>query len=506
MRLPRRVTRSHHGRARPAGARADRTVSDGDPHVGTAYIALFNHAFARKHGGKFVLRIEDTDQTRARADSEQMIFDALRWVGLTWDEGPDVGGPHAPYRQSERGEHYRHHAGVLVESNHAYRCFCTEDRLAKLRVQQQAEKTTLGYDRHCRSIAPEVARNRAAAGESYVVRLAVPDGPVAFHDELRGEVSRDAKEIDDQVLLKSDGMPTYHLANVVDDHLMEITHVIRAEEWVSSTPKHVLLYRAFGWEQPKWIHMPLLRNPDKSKISKRKHPVSINYYRDAGILPQALLNFLGLMGWSFGGDREKFTLAEMIDVFTFDRVALGGPVFDLVKLTWLNEQYIHQMSYEQLADALIEWRLNRDALIKLMPLFRERIKRLDDFIPATEYFFSGDLDYTSVQHELAIAGVAPPDLADALLAYVERFEAREEWSAAMLEAEARAWVESYGWKPKLAFPLLRLGTTAREKTPPLFETLAALGKETVRSRLRKTAATIDPEALKRRARGPAKAK
>ena len=463
----------------------------GDPHVGTAYIALFNHVFARKHGGKFVLRIEDTDQSRARADSEQMIFDALRWVGLTWDEGPDVGGPYAPYRQSERGQHYRDHAGILIESHHAYRCFCTEDRLAKLRVQQQAEKATLGYDRHCRTIDPGEARNRAASGEPYVIRLAVPtEGPVVFHDELRGDVTRDAKEIDDQVLLKSDGMPTYHLANVVDDHLMEITHVIRAEEWISSTPKHVLLYRAFGWDQPKWIHMPLLRNTDKSKISKRKHPVSINYYRDAGILPQTLLNFLGLMGWSFGGDREKFTLAEMVDVFSFDRVSLGGPVFDLAKLTWLNEKYIHELSYEQLADALIEWRLNRDALIKLLPLFRERIKRLDDFIPATEYFFSGDLDYTAVLPQLAIPDVAPADLAKALLSYVERFEARHEWTAAMLEAEARAWVDAYGWKPKAAFPLLRLATTVREKTPPLFETLAALGKEVVRRRLRRTAEVI----------------
>jgi glutamyl-tRNA synthetase len=463
----------------------------GDPHVGTAYIALFNYVFARKHGGKLVLRIEDTDQARSRVDSEPMIFDALRWTGLTWDEGPDVGGPYAPYRQSERSHHYRDAAGVLLDSGNAYRCFCTEDRLAKLRVQQQAAKATLGYDRHCRSIEPSEARNRAAAGESHVIRLAVPlEGPIEFRDELRGPVTREAKEIDDQVLLKSDGMPTYHLANVVDDHLMEITHVIRAEEWISSTQKHVLLYRAFGWEQPKWFHMPLLRNTDKSKISKRKHPVSINYYREAGILPQALLNFLGLMGWSFGGDREKFTLAEMIEVFSWDRMSLGGPVFDLAKLTWLNEKYIHELTHEQLADALIEWRLNREALTKLMPLFRERIKRLDDFIPATEYFFSGDLDYTAVLPQLVVEGVAPADVAKALLAYVERFEAQQTWSAAMLEAEARAWAEGLGWKPKAAFPLLRLATTVRDKTPPLFETLAALGKEIVRRRLRKAAESI----------------
>src|SRR5450432_1506328 len=285
----------------------------GDPHVGTAYIALFNYAFAKRTGGKFILRIEDTDQSRARGDSEQMIYDALHWVGLSWDEGPDIGGPHAPYRQSERADIYKAHADKLLASGGGYRCFCTAERLAKMRVAQEAAKKT-GYDRLCRAIPKADADARAAAGETFVIRQAVPlDGAVAWKDELReNEQSRDVRDIDDQVLLKSDGLPTYHLANVVDDHLMEITHVVRAEEWMSSTPKHVILYQSFGWQPPKFLHMPLLRNADKSKISKRKHPVSINYYRDAGILPYALLNFLGTMGWSFGGDREKFTLAEMI--------------------------------------------------------------------------------------------------------------------------------------------------------------------------------------------------
>jgi glutamyl-tRNA synthetase len=463
----------------------------GDPHVGTAYIALFNYVFARKHGGKFVLRIEDTDQTRARSDSEQMIFDALRWVGLSWDEGPDVGGPYAPYRQSERGQHYRDAAGQLLDKGEAYRCFCTEDRLAKLRLQQQAEKATLGYDRHCRNLDPAEAKARAAAGEPHVIRPKVPiSGPIEFTDRLRGLITRDAKEVDDQVLLKSDGMPTYHLANVVDDHLMEITHVIRAEEWISSTQKHVLLYKAFGWDPPEFIHMPLLRNTDKSKISKRKHPVSINYYRDVGILPQALLNFLALMGWSFGGDREKFTLAEMVDVFSWDRMSLGGPVFDLDKLTWLNEQYIHELSYEQLADALISWRLNREFLIKLLPLVRERIKKLDDVIPATEYFFSGDLDYTPLLSEMAVPDVAPPAVGKALLDFVERFEAKDGFAKEMLEEVARGWAESLGWKTKHAFMLLRLAVTGRKASPPLFDTMAVLGKEITRRRLRNAAQVL----------------
>ncbi|MBL8626286.1 MAG: glutamate--tRNA ligase [Myxococcales bacterium] len=467
----------------------------GDPHVGTAYIALFNYVFAKQQGGKFILRIEDTDQSRARADSEQMIFDALRWVGLSWDEGPDVGGPFGPYRQSERKAIYAEHAQLLIERGKAYRCFCTGERLAEVRAAKIAAKDSfLGYDRHCRAVERAESDARAAAGEAHVVRLIVPDGQVVVRDRLRGEVTFDLAQIDDQVLLKSDGMPTYHLANVVDDHLMEITHVIRAEEWISSTPKHVLLYQAFGWDEPAWHHMPLLRNNDKSKISKRKNPVSINYYRDAGILPHALLNFLGLMGWSFGDDREKFTLAEMVDAFTWDRISLGGPVFALDKLTWLNEKYIHELSNEQLADALIAWRLRKDYLAQLVPLVRQRIKRLDDFVPATTYFFAGDLDYADVAAELAVPDVAPADVAKGLLGYVDRIEAREGWDHAGLEAEARAWCEALGWKAKHAFMLLRLVVTGRKASPPLFETMAVLGKELTRRRLRQAAELIGKRA------------
>src|SRR3954465_13423793 len=372
----------------------------GDPHVGTAYIALFNYAFARQQGGKFVLRIEDTDQTRARGDSEQMIFDALRWTGLSWDEGPDVGGPFGPYRQSERAAIYKEHAAILLAKGAAYRCFCTPERLKKVRLQLEAEKKNPGYDRHCRDLDPADGARRAAEGEAHVVRMKMPlTGDIIVKDELRGDIKIPAEQVDDQVLIKSDGLPTYHLANVVDDHLMEITHVIRAEEWISSTPKHVVLYQAFGWEPPQFIHMPLLRNADGSKISKRKNPVSLNYYKDVGILPHALLNFLGTMGWSFGGDREKFTLAEMVEVFTWDRISLGGPGFNLEKLTWLNEKYLHELSIDELADRAIAWRLNKDYLRQVLPLVQKRIRKLDELIPATEFMFSGDLDYAPVAAE-----------------------------------------------------------------------------------------------------------
>ncbi|MBN2582283.1 MAG: glutamate--tRNA ligase, partial [Planctomycetes bacterium] len=255
----------------------------GDPHVGTAYIALFNLCFARRSGGKFVLRIEDTDQTRSTPESEQAIFDALHWLGLDYDEGPDAGGPLGPYRQSERLDIYRREVQKLLDSGHAYYCFCTAERLAEVRAGQQERKEKIGYDGHCRTISLAEAEKRAAAGEPHVVRLAVPpEGETTFHDQLRGPITFQNSTIDDQVLLKSDRFPTYHLANVVDDHLMEITHVCRAEEWITSTPKHVLLYDAFGWQFPEFVHMPLLRNQDRSKISKRKNPTSLNWYREQG--------------------------------------------------------------------------------------------------------------------------------------------------------------------------------------------------------------------------------
>jgi len=463
----------------------------GDPHVGTAYIALFNHVFARASGGKFVLRIEDTDQARYRADSERAILDALRWIGLTWDEGPDVGGNFGPYRQSERTDIYREHLTKLIDSGSAYRCFCSAERLAEVRDKLRAEKKNPRYDGHCRGMDAQESQKRALSGESHTVRLAVPtEGTIRFEDKLRGEVEISVEQLDDQILLKSDGFPTYHLANVVDDHLMEITHVVRAEEWISSTPKHVLLYKAFDWQQPEWIHMPLLRNTDKSKISKRKNPVSINYYRDVGILPHALLNFLGIMGWSFGGDRETFSVDEMVEVFSWDRVSLGGPVFDQDKLRWMNEQYIHKLSYEELADEIIAWRLSKEQLVRVLPLVRERIKQLDEFVFATDWLYRGDLDYTAIEDKLVIPDVKNKDLRKAILALIESYEALLTFDAESLEAASREFADAKGWKTKHAFMLLRLATTGRKASPPLFETMEIIGKEIVRRRLRNVAELV----------------
>jgi len=456
----------------------------GDPHVGTAYIALFNYVFAKKHGGQFILRIEDTDRARSTADSEAAILRALRWVGVTWDEGPDVGGSCGPYRQSERSEIYKAEADKLLASGAAYRCFCTALRLEEMRAASKG-KSFVGYDGHCRTVARAESERRAAAGEAFVVRLAMPKtGETVFADRLRGELRFDNTQIDDQILLKSDGFPTYHLANVVDDHLMGITHVIRAEEWLSSTPKHVELYKVFGWQAPEWIHMPLLRNADKSKISKRKNPVSLDYYRAAGFLPEALLNYLGTMGWSIAGDREKFTLAEMIDVFTFDRMSLGGPVFDLVKLSAMNADYLRALDDDTVVKRMREWRLGDEYLKQLVPLVRQRMQRMDEFLPLTEFFFSGDLDYTAVAKDLVPKNRTAKDVADCLLGLVEVLDVQRDFSHAALEAVTRAYAEKIGWDAKELFMVIRMAASARKATPPLFETLAVLGRDLTRRRLR----------------------
>lgn len=455
----------------------------GDPHVGTAYIALFNYVFAKKFGGQFILRIEDTDQARAKSSSEAMIMESLRWLGLEWDEGPDKGGPHGPYRQSERRDLYTQHAKILLEKGEAYPCFCTQERLAELRVQQRLEGKPTGYDRFCRSFSPSEVDAKIKGGVPYVVRLKMPtEGVSTFRDELRGPVEFENHRLDDQVLLKSDGYPTYHLANVVDDHAMGITHVIRAEEWISSTPKHVQLYKAFGWEQPVWVHMPLLRNADQSKISKRKNPVSLTYYRRAGILPHALLNFLAMMGWSFGNDREIFTVKEMMDVFEFKNISLGGPVFDLVKLTWLNQHYMHKMTDQEFANHLRDEVFSTEYLSKLKPLVLERMSRFEQFVEQNSFFFSGALKYESLN--ILPNGKEQAQLCEAIKDLVEKMDELYDWDAAHIKELLDAHKGELGWKPKDYFMPVRMITTGRSDSPPLYETLEVLGREMVRFRLR----------------------
>lgn len=457
----------------------------GDPHVGTAYIALFNYVFAKKHGGKFILRIEDTDQTRSHPESEKAILRALSWVGLSWDEGPDVGGPHGPYRQSERVAIYQKAAEALLAKGAAYRCFCTSERLDEVRKVQREQGAFVGYDRHCRGIDPADSNRRAEAGEAFVVRMKMPtEGDTVIRDRLRGDVRFENKQIDDQVLLKSDGFPTYHLANVVDDHEMQVTHVIRAEEWLVSTPKHEVLYEAFGWQAPEWVHLPLLRNADKSKISKRKNPVSLDYYKDAGYLPEALLNYLGTMGWSIAGDRDVFTLQEMIEAFTFDRVSLGGPVFDLVKLQAMNANYLRSLDDAQIVERLRQWRFSDDYLRALVPLVRERIDLLSDFVGKTDFFFQGDVDHAAMASDLLPKKRSKKETMDLVKELIDWLDVQRDFSPAVLQPATQAFAEAQGWGPKEIFMMLRVGATARKATPPLFETLQALGRDLVRRRMR----------------------
>ena len=456
----------------------------GDPHVGTAYVALFNYCFARQHGGQFLLRIEDTDQVRSTRESEAAILRSLRWLGLSWDEGPDVGGPHGPYRQSERSAIYRAHADLLIEKGHAFRCFCTVERLNEVRKVQLAANATPGYDGHCASLSAGASAARAAAGESHVVRMTVPrEGVCEIHDRLRGKIDIEWTQVDMQVLLKSDGLPTYHLANVVDDHLMGITHVLRGEEWISSAPKHLLLYAYFGWEPPQFCHLPLLRNPDKSKLSKRKNPTSIVYYERMGFLPEALLNYLGMMAWSMPDEREKFNLEEMVAAFDLERVSLGGPVFDPAKLSWLNGRWIREsLTPAQFGDRVSQWALNRDYLDRITPLVQGRVERLSDLGAMVGFFFQGLIDVDAA--ELTAKGLDAEGVRRALQWSSWRMEEVTPFTRDVLDRTLRETAELLGLKVKDYLRLLFVAFTGRAVATPLFETMELLGRDLCRARLR----------------------
>ena len=458
----------------------------GDPHVGTAYQALFNYAFARKQGGQFVLRIEDTDQARSGRHFEAAILESLRWLGLQWDEGPDIGGPYAPYRQSERTAIYVQHVEQLLEAGHAYRCFCTKERLDQMRLENK-DKGTAGYDRHCRTISPSESAQRAQSNTPYVVRMKVPvSGECVMQDLLRGTIRKDWETIDDQVLLKSDGFPTYHLANVVDDHLMDISHVIRGEEWINSVPKHQLLYEYFGWKPPVFCHLPLLRNNDatRSKLSKRKNPTSVNYYRRAGFLPETLVNFLGLMGGTKTGGDEKFTLEEFVQSFRLEEVSLGGPVFDVQKLRWLNGRYIRE-NYDapRLREALQRWALSDDMLERIIPLVQPRLDTFSDWGYLTAFFFADAVPVA--QEKLQLKGKTQEELSHILQMALWRLEQQQDFRSAKLEETFRDLAEKLQVKLGDLTRPFYVAMTGMEAAPPLFQSMEILGSDLVRMRLRR---------------------
>ncbi len=454
----------------------------GAPHIGTAYIALFNYAFAKRNAGRFILRIEDTDRARCTLESEQAILEALRWINLPWDEGPDIGGSFGPYRQSERLEIYREHCMELLAAGHAYPCFCTSERLAKLRREQIATEASLGYDGHCESISADEAQRRIESGEPHVVRLRIPsEGHCAFQDQIRGEIKIHWASVDRQILLKSDGHPTYHLANVVDDHLMEISHVIRGEEWISSTPKHVLLYQYFGWALPKFAHLPLLRNPDKSKLSKRKNPTSILYYRDAGYLPEALINYLGLMAYSMPNGEETFARDDLAAHFDFDRISLGGPIFDLQKLAYFNGQYLRRLDSAALEKQLTRWKLNATTWQHILPLAQPRINTFAELVPMTAYFFADKLSYQPTQ--LITDQLDGSQTAQLLKIAQWEIEETTDWSIEAIKRIFSSLAVKENLKLKTLLRPFFVAITGAAIALPLFESMVILGKDMVLRRL-----------------------
>lgn len=457
----------------------------GIAHLGTAYTAMRNLAIARQNGGQFVIRIEDTDRGRYVEGAVEVIFDAMKWLGLGNDEGPNVGGPYAPYTQSERLPIYLEKVQELIKNDKAYYCFCTKERLDEVRAKQTAEKALPRYDKFCRHLSPEEVAAKLAAKTPYVVRLKVPEeGITIVQDVVRGPVEFQNSGIDDQVLLKSDGYPTYHLGVVVDDYLMKITHIIRGEEWLSSAPKHVLIYAAFGWELPVFCHLPVIRNKDHSKMSKRKNDVSILSHRDRGYLPEAINNFMALMGWSHPDKKEIFGLDEFLKLFTLERVTLTAPVYDIEKLNWINGQYIRAMDDAELTKRLapfVPTDCTTEMVGKILPLIKERLVTLKDFESLTDFFYRDIAVDAAVLNKKSTPEEVASQL-EATLSVLNGIDAND-WNVEKLETSVRDLAISKEWKPSQYFMMLRVAVTGKTATPPLFDTMVVLGRDQVLSRL-----------------------
>lgn len=449
-----------------------------DLHIGNLHTALINWAFARKHDGQFIVRIEDTDRERFVKGSEEKILQTIKDYGLFYDEGPDEGGASGPYRQSERLETYQIYAKELIDKEAAYYCFCTKDRLHKLREKQLKEKKVPRYDKYCLNNVKN-PQEKVESDERYVIRLNVPPKKeIIFTDIIRGEIKFLSDNVDDQILIKSDGYPTYHLAVVVDDHLMNITHVIRGEDWISSTPKHILLYEAFGWEKPQFAHTPLLRNIDKSKMSKRKDPAWASWYLKQGYLPRAVLNYLALMGWSHPKQKEFFDMEEFIKIFDLKDMQAVGPIFDLTKLEWLNGEHIRNLDPEDLTQRIINFigeSYDQEIVKQTIPLIRERIKKLTDYMPLCEFFFHQPQKYQT-------------DLGShkkVLKAIYDSLNKIKEWKANIIGEAMLKCAQEEKVKNSEFFMLLRVAITSKKISPPLNESMEILGKKECLTRLEK---------------------
>lgn len=459
----------------------------GFPHIGTIYQVLFDYAFARKHNGSFICRIEDTDRARFVEGSEEVIYDSLSWFNLMPDESPVKEGSYGPYRQSERLPVYNKYALELVAKKHAYYCFCSKDRLEKLRAEQQAKKIPPMYDKHCLGLSEDNVAKKLASGDAYVIRLNVPSGrKIAFDDMVVGRVEFDSSVVDDQVLLKSDGFPTYHLGVVVDDHLMKITHVFRGREWISSTPKHVLLYEFFGWDMPYHGHLPLLLNADgKGKLSKRHGHASVTYYRESGFLPEAILNYLSNVVWAHPEGKEIYSREEFIKTCDITKINSNGGRFDLTKLEWMNGEYIRKLHVKSLQLKIIEYmntyvvpmsnrplRKEDDNIIEqTIPLIQTRIKKFSEYWPMCSFFFTRPESYETDVNREWISSV------------VKRFNEVEKWRHDELYASGTVVAEELGVSKSKLFMDIRVAVSGKKIGPPLFESMEILGKEECMQRL-----------------------
>lgn len=462
----------------------------GEYHIGSLRTMLYNYAWAKKQGGNFILRIEDTDRNRLVEGALERILKDIRDYGLLWDEGPEVGGQLGPYIQSERLGTYLPFAEQLVADSHAYYCFCTSDTLKEMKESQMARGEQPRYDRRCRNIDARVAHQRVIDGESYVIRLKMPDDEiVSYQDVVLGEISFNTNDVDDQVLMKSDGFPTYHLAVVVDDHLMEISHILRGMEWVSSMPKHIKLYQYLGWDMPETGHLPLLLDPNGGKMSKRFGATHARAFLDQGYLPEAMLNFLALLGWTHPDEKEVFGLDEFIEVFDIHDLHKSNAVFDRQKLDWMNGVYIRQLSGDDLSKKLITrneelTKVDSAYVSNIVPLVQERMKTLGEFAELTHYFFE---DPPVSLESVLQKGKTSEETKEVLQKAAEVLEgiSEDQWNTGNLEKYLRELQESLlDWSPKQLFMSIRIAVTGETATPPLFDTLAVIGKRRVLSRLR----------------------
>jgi len=443
-------------------------------HIGSVYSTMLDYAFAKKHKGQFVLRIEDTDRKRYVSGSEEKIYQALNWFGFSPDEN---------YRQSERLSIYKKYAEELVKKNYAYYCFCSPERLRELREEQKKKKQPSRYDRHCRSLNKKEVEKKLAKREKYVIRMKIPDDEkIIVNDLIRGKITFDSNLIDDQVLLKSDGFPTYHLAVVVDDHLMKISHIIRGEEWLSSTPKHVLLYRYFGWQMPVLLHTPILRNPDRSKMSKRRKHTSLDWYREQGFLPEALLNFLALLGWSHPEEKEIFPFDEFIKFFDLKDVNPIAPVFDLTKLEWMNGVYIRNKPDSELAELLRPFlpKMSKKQILAAVPLIKERIKKLSEAKELLEFVWRR-LDYPfNLLLQRNLRKRRAKEMLEKTKEIVEKTEIEK---TELLRQRLMDLVKRNSWNVGAFFMVLRVAICGKKITPPIVESLPLLEKKEILQRL-----------------------